>query len=53
MNNNKNEIPLYCPKCHKLLAKLKDNGNCEKILLYCKSCKKEYEITYQLNKKSL
>ncbi len=42
-----NKIPLFCPKCKKLLAKLDKNGSCEKIYLYCKCCKKEYEITYK------
>lgn len=41
------KIPLYCPKCNKLLAKLDKKGSCEKIFLYCKSCKQEYEITYR------
>lgn len=41
------KIPLYCPKCKKLLAKLDEKGSCEKIYLYCKSCKEEYKITYR------
>lgn len=41
------KIPLYCPKCKKLLAKMGKKGNCENIFLYCKSCKREYEITYK------
>ena len=41
------KIPLYCPKCNKLLAKLDKKGSCEKIYLYCTSCKQEYEITYK------
>lgn len=43
---NNNKIPLYCPKCHKVLGKLDKNGYCKKIFLYCKNCKQEYEITY-------
>lgn len=41
------KIPLLCPKCSKLLAKMDKRGSCEKIFLYCKSCKQEYEITYK------
>lgn len=47
MNYIDNKIQLYCPKCHKLLAKLDKYGYCRKIFLYCKSCKQEYEITYE------
>lgn len=42
-----NKIPLKCPKCKKLIGKIDKYGSCEKIYLYCKSCKKEYEITYK------
>ena len=42
-----NKIPLYCPKCKKLLGKMDSTGSCEKIFLYCKNCKQEYEITYR------
>lgn len=38
-----------CPKCGKLIAKLKRNGMCKGMLLYCRSCKKEYEITINEN----
>ena len=41
------KIPLYCPKCKKLLAKMDSKGSCEHIYLYCKNCKQEYEITYR------
>lgn len=41
------KLPLCCPKCNKLLAKLDRKGSCEKIFLYCKCCKQEYEITYR------
>lgn len=44
---NNNKIPLYCPKCHKVLGKLDEYGYCKKIFLYCRSCKQEYEITYK------
>ncbi len=47
--NDKN-IPLYCPECHKMLAKLDNKGYCYKIYLYCRSCKQEYEITYNKTK---
>lgn len=40
-------VPLFCSKCNKLLAKIEKNGSCKGIYLYCKSCKKEYEITYK------
>lgn len=47
-----NKIPLYCPKCKKLLAKMDRKGSCEKIFLYCKNCKQEYEITYKKSRAS-
>lgn len=45
--NLEDKIPLHCPKCKKLLAKLDKNGYCKKIYLFCKQCKQEYEITYK------
>lgn len=47
MDDLEHKVPLYCPKCKKLLAKLGKNGNCYKIFLYCKNCKQEYEITHK------
>lgn len=44
------KILLCCPKCTKLLAKMDKEGSCKKIYLYCKNCKKEYEITYRPTK---
>ena len=47
MMKDEKKIPLYCPTCKKLLAKLDKFGHCDKIFLYCRSCKQEYEITYK------
>ena len=39
-----------CPKCGKLLAKILKGGCCKDLLLYCRSCKKEYRITLKEQK---
>lgn len=46
------KIDIKCPKCNKLLAKMsRKKGICKSMYLYCKNCKKEYEITIrQINK---
>lgn len=44
------KIDIRCPKCNKLIAKMRKNGICKNVLLYCKQCKKEYEISIMDNK---
>lgn len=41
---------INCPKCGKLLAKILKGGLCKDLLLYCRSCKKEYRITIKEQK---
>lgn len=38
-------IPLYCTTCHKLLGKIKQGGYCKGLVLYCRKCRVEKEIT--------
>lgn len=45
------KIDIKCPKCSKLLAKMYRNGICKNIFLYCRSCKKEYQVTIKECKK--
>lgn len=45
------DIDIRCPQCDKLLARMKRNGSCKDILLYCKWCRKEYQITIKETKK--
>lgn len=42
---NEDRIPLYCVTCHKLLGKIKKGGYCKGLILFCRSCKCEREIT--------
>lgn len=51
MENDK--IDIRCPKCDKLIAKMDRMGFCKNIYLYCKSCKKEYQITIKENKRAI
>nr|DAR54949.1 MAG TPA: DNA-directed RNA polymerase [Caudoviricetes sp.] len=42
---DKELIPIYCTTCHKLLGKIKQNGYCKGLILYCRNCRTEKEIT--------
>lgn len=44
-------IDIRCPQCDKLLARMKRTGSCKDMLLYCKWCRKEYQITIKETKK--
>lgn len=45
------KVDIKCPKCDKLLAKMCRYGSCKNMFLYCRSCKKEYQITIKETKK--
>lgn len=45
------KVEIKCPKCDKLLAKMCRYGSCKNMFLYCRSCKKEYQITIKETKK--
>lgn len=42
---DKELIPIYCTTCHKILGKIKQNGYCKGLILYCRNCRTEKEIT--------
>lgn len=39
------KIEIRCPCCNKLLAKMRVNGICKNIFLYCRWCREEKEIS--------
>lgn len=45
------KVDIRCPKCGKVLAKMCKYGICKNMFLYCRSCKKEYQITIKEMKK--